>query len=1202
MNVRILILLPALLLHNPVLPAGASAVSSLTNKILPNGDVLKLYLSATEENKAKLDELIKHLEEVQQRRQEFSLKIQSTLTTIKHELDDINTALHGTPDSDYLNKKASLLNDQYSTLKTIQLSFDKRTELLEQHIKVLQDYLYDPMLERFRRERGIDKTGAYLFEDLQSVEQFILEQERQLAQLQEQQENADDELRNRQRAYNATRDAYKEKQAAVTKPDWYEPRLNLLPAERAELVRVEEQLYANKQLHDEMRIKEIELKKDLIMTKLFATKLKRDILKKTARTIKPAIRVSEADIMRARDEFIKAKKKSFELKESFRQQAEAIASEQKLHEDGLQEAAKRYNITLAADIDDWSRPPKETPIGYRIYFEIAYGAERLQLLNRQRDLLEVRSAAEDEMLRYEGVRADVKESFHKVAARKFYSEEETLQELKKYDTPKAEADANLSLFKERKNKAEEQLIIQTRALKNIREFRKDVQSRKNTVFRGDSEDYVRCSELLNAAEKIVVLQLDVINKIIATYQETIAIASKTVKQIDFIRSEIGLASFWYRPEYAISWDGVQNILPDLQTFFVDVYRYVMEIEWARILYTVKNGLDKPYDVAFFIFACLVLLLLLLMGKRLLPALANKFVIFGQEYQGLYPVALLCAGLCAYLLRYYTWFAGWLVIYLTLGSIDFIDPYPFVLFYLCSIPYFIYLAYHCIEYIADFNEHNGYSIVGKEIQPRCTMIFSILLYVTIAIFFFRKAFILASYQKSELPIILAAAHLILLEISLIFLITKEHVLSIIPTSMAFGQWIYECIDRYFNLIMVIIISVVVLINRYIGFGGLVRYIFLRLLLTAGLLLLLVFIHRILRLMLAKLFFEDEKGVVKDRFTYGKTWYGVCILFMLVTFLFIGCIVIAHVWGWPEILASINDWSSLIELLRTPVMFKDALVPISALSLIQIIIAIVGGFLTSFLVNHFVLEKVFDALLVDAGVQNTVTSLMRYIIVIMAIMFGFQTAGLGYFVRYLVGALVLSIGWVVKDPIGDFVAYFIILVQRPVKIGDYISIEQDIEGVVRKITPRSVVLRRKNSTTIVLPNLSVINKPIVNWNYSRGFIAFNDILITIQYREDPALVKKLLMQVLEEHPLVLKTPRPIVRLDGFTDIGYLFMVRGFISSNYTLDQWDIASDIRLDIIRMLRTHSIRIAIPVRIRLEKDEPYTQYQQKAGEDRTNE
>ena len=145
-----------------------------------------------------------------------------------------------------------------------------------------------------------------------------------------------------------------------------------------------------------------------------------------------------------------------------------------------------------------------------------------------------------------------------------------------------------------------------------------------------------------------------------------------------------------------------------------------------------------------------------------------------------------------------------------------------------------------------------------------------------------------------------------------------------------------------------------------------------------------------------------------------------------------------------------------LLKTEIMFKDTTAPISVSSLIQILLFFVGGSLVSFAMNRFVLAKIFNVLLVDAGVQNAVSSIMRYVILAASIIIGFESVRLHNVVEIFLGALLLSIGWIIKDPMSDFIAYFIILVQRPFKVGDYVFIDPEAIGVVRKITARSVVI--------------------------------------------------------------------------------------------------------------------------------------------------
>jgi len=263
-------------------------------------------------------------------------------------------------------------------------------------------------------------------------------------------------------------------------------------------------------------------------------------------------------------------------------------------------------------------------------------------------------------------------------------------------------------------------------------------------------------------------------------------------------------------------------------------------------------------------------------------------------------------------------------------------------------------------------------------------------------------------------------------------------------------------------------------------------------------------------------------------------------------------------------------------------KGQLVWFTPRKLLVLLGFIIAGFIASIAFNRFVLHRIFDILPVGLGIQNTVQSITRYLIIIIAIYLGFQWAGLGNLL-IAIGIVIGSIGYIVKEPLGDFISYFIILVQRPIQIGDYIMINQETQGVVRKITPRSVILRRKNSYSVILPNSMILNHSVNNWNYGRNFIAFDDIYLTISYEAKPEEVKKVIMNVLDESNEVLKSPPPIIRLHEFGEYGYVFMVRGFISNINILRRWEIASNMRFALVAGLAKEGIELAIPTRLILK-------------------
>jgi small-conductance mechanosensitive channel len=372
------------------------------------------------------------------------------------------------------------------------------------------------------------------------------------------------------------------------------------------------------------------------------------------------------------------------------------------------------------------------------------------------------------------------------------------------------------------------------------------------------------------------------------------------------------------------------------------------------------------------------------------------------------------------------------------------------------------------------------------------------------------------------------------------------------------------------------------NPYVGYGRLVLVGLKRLLYTSILLQLLMWIHEWFKRVSSRIFFyfDTDEEIARDRFSYAKTWYGILVVLIFVVFTGIGLLIAARIWHWPEVFLKVQSWADVMAWVKTPFLLEDTRSPISLFTIFKILGFVFIGSVVAFAINRFVLGRIFDILLVDAGIQNTIASLIRYLIIITAIILGFRSVGLGDLVTYMLWGLVLGIGWVIKDPAADLVAYFVLIVQRPIKVGDYIFMDDNTNGVVRRITPRSVEIRRKNSTTVIIPNVVATTKAVVNWNHARGFIAFDDILVTIPYKVDPAHVRELLMRVLDESRVILKNPRPVVRLESFSDLGYVFLVRGYLSSNHTLDMWDIASDVRFAIVKRLHEHGIEIAYPVRI----------------------
>lgn len=791
--------------------------------------------------------------------------------------------------------------------------------------------------------------------------------------------------------------------------------------------------------------------------------------------------------------------------------------------------------------------------------------------------MEARKAQEQQNFEYERLQVESKETFSKISVKRFVSETAVSDEIKNYQARRAKLETSKVQLKSLIDDINPLISKRKKALENIKERIKNLVSLHDILFRNSAKEYGTLMKRFHESEDLIRHQIKLLDETHDAYEATIAKIDESNQLIDFVLSELESNKLWYRPEQAIGLQDLRNIGPDLNRFFKEVRAYSSHINVRYIFETMRAGFKVPLSRLLYFFVLLIAITALLVGfKKFAPDFNQKIMAASQSYRGLRTISLLFALSSGFYCAYFKAISLWVLIYTVFSFFTFPDPYFYLFFYLLSIPYFLYLANRFIYYLVQFNEQRGHTVISQEFQPRFITILSLLLYATTIIMLFREAFVLVDYTKSNLPILLLALNVIILQICIIFLFNKESFLRMIPTTRSsLWEWVYKQVDSYYYAIVATLIAIIILVNPYIGYGRLLLYVVARIAYTIGIVYVLFWLHDLLKRVSSKAFFQTKDDTVRERFIYAKTWYGLFVIATLLTMLAIVVVIIAKFWGWPQGLANIAQWEDVKSWLSTPFLFKHTDYPISFYSLFKLVFFFIGGLAAAFAFDKFVLDRIFDVLFVEPGVQHAVSSITRYFIVIIAIIAGFHTLGLGSHVWYFILAAGAGLGFVIKDPLFDFISYFIILIQRPVKVGDYIRFDEDIRGVVRRITPRTVVLRRRNSTTIVVPNSQIMSKSFSNWNYSRGFTAFDDIYLTVDYEQDPQKVKDILMNAVRANQYVLKSPSPIIRLFRFGAYGYVFQIRGFISTNYTLDMWDIASDVRLGISKALHDQGIKIS---------------------------
>ena len=188
-------------------------------------------------------------------------------------------------------------------------------------------------------------------------------------------------------------------------------------------------------------------------------------------------------------------------------------------------------------------------------------------------------------------------------------------------------------------------------------------------------------------------------------------------------------------------------------------------------------------------------------------------------------------------------------------------------------------------------------------------------------------------------------------------------------------------------------------------------------------------------------------------------------------------------------------------------------------------------------------VFKRLNMDSSIRYAIGKLSSYTMAAVGIIVGFNLLGLTWSkAQWLIAALGVGLGFGLQEIFANFVAGIILLFERPIRVGDVITLG-DTTGVVTRIQIRATTIRNWDRQDLVVPNRDLITNQFLNWTLSGTLnrIVFN---VGVAYGSDIRKARSILLDILAEHPNVMDQPGPLVTFEEFGDSSLNLVVRAYL----------------------------------------------------------
>ena len=226
----------------------------------------------------------------------------------------------------------------------------------------------------------------------------------------------------------------------------------------------------------------------------------------------------------------------------------------------------------------------------------------------------------------------------------------------------------------------------------------------------------------------------------------------------------------------------------------------------------------------------------------------------------------------------------------------------------------------------------------------------------------------------------------------------------------------------------------------------------------------------------------------------------------------------------------------------------------------------------------LSKRLEQRNVDAGVVQLIRRLFYILVILVLVFTGLDLLGIPLTAfAFITGAIAIGVGFGAQNIINNFISGWILMGERPIRIGDQVELD-DMLGTVETINTRFTRVRRIDGVRLMIPNSQLLENTVVNRTIVDRKIR-SHVRVGVQYGSDVQKVKRLLDEISANNPDILEDPVPTVIFEDFGDSALIFDSFFWIEATKERTLRNVRSALRFEIDRVFKENDIVIAFPQR-----------------------